>query len=716
MRKRSSNAACVVLPVLLWAAASSGCTVLVTFDPYDAGGDDGDAGDAGEGLDAPEADVEGGEAGRCGDGVVGPEEECEGAEVRECVTSCETIGTESCSGCRWSGACAAPAESCNGIDDDCNGSTDEGYPCSPGARVPCDTWCGSIGTGICTPACLVPTGSACATTDEACNGRDDDCDTVTDNDFACIAGERLACPTSCGTEGYRLCTEACEIPTGTCLPPDESCNGADDDCDTLADETFDCVLGRETLCATECGSEGLGTCAADCSLPAPGACAPPAEICNGVDDDCDGACDDGFPCCAGEVLSCTTACGTTGSAFCSGSCALPSAGDCLAPALDMCDGVDDDCDTLTDEDGYARVGGEVRVTNATGRSDRPSLAWTGEHFALAWRDEREAGNSEIRFARLDGDGARVGAEVRVTNAVGLSSNPSLVWTGERFGVAWRDDRFGNAEVLFVRLGSEGEVLSDPVRLSSTLGLSTHPSLVWTGAAFAVAWRDETDAASGQIRFTRIDSAGVEVPGAQLVVANAGGISDAGPSLAYTGDGYALAWDDTRYGNAEISFQRLDATGRPSGSTVRVTDDPAASLEPSLVALGTGFALVWRDFRDGNFEIYFQRLDLAGLPSGDPVRVTDDSGAVPAMSTAPRLIRTPTELGVAWQDYRTGDHEIWFVRLDRAGRPVAAEIRVSASAGESLVPSPVFTGSGFGLAWSDRRDLDYEIYFARIGCL
>jgi hypothetical protein len=64
-----------------------------------------------------------------------------------------------------------------------------------------------------------------------------------------------------------------------------------------------------------------------------------------VDDDCDGTCDDGFGCCRGTTGSCSTSCGTTGSRACSTSCAWGS----CAPPAETCNNVDDDCDGTTDE-------------------------------------------------------------------------------------------------------------------------------------------------------------------------------------------------------------------------------------------------------------------------------------------------------------------------------------------------------------------------------
>jgi hypothetical protein len=73
----------------------------------------------------------------------------------------------------------------------------------------------------------------------------------------------------------------------------ETCNAIDDDCDGVIDDGFPCARDAEVACTTTCGSQGTITCAGDCTLPVGAPCEPPEERCNGVDDDCDGAIDEG---------------------------------------------------------------------------------------------------------------------------------------------------------------------------------------------------------------------------------------------------------------------------------------------------------------------------------------------------------------------------------------------------------------------------------------
>jgi MYXO-CTERM domain-containing protein len=129
----------------------------------------------------------------------------------------------------------------------------------------------------------------------------------------------------------------------------EDCDGVDDDCDGLVDEGYDVDGDGYTVCGTD--EEGTDPTLVDCvdedATIHPGA----DETCNAVDDDCDGAIDPGCDCTDGEVV----ACGATEVGECAygtASCTGGSWGACegeVVMASELCNGLDDDCDGEIDD-------------------------------------------------------------------------------------------------------------------------------------------------------------------------------------------------------------------------------------------------------------------------------------------------------------------------------------------------------------------------------
>jgi cysteine-rich repeat protein len=137
-------------------------------------------------------------------------------------------------------------ELCNAIDDDCSGAKDDGagMTCTWDTSRSClasgsgSTTC--VGIEACTASC-VWSGICAVTATETCNAADDDCDGSTDEGFACVLGGTGTCTTACGVAGTRICGLGCTW--GTCRAAAEvACNGCDDDGDGVTDEGTWCTV------------------------------------------------------------------------------------------------------------------------------------------------------------------------------------------------------------------------------------------------------------------------------------------------------------------------------------------------------------------------------------------------------------------------------------------------------------------------------------------
>jgi hypothetical protein len=382
-------------------------------------------------------------------------------------------------------------------------------------------------------------------------------------------------------------------------------------------------------------------------------------------------------------------------------------------ATELCDNADNDCDLLIDPsclaacDSPETAGNDVAVSLDAAGSYVAALSWTGSQYGVAWHDDRDE-NWEIYFARLDAAGVRIGPEVRVTDNLGLSAYASLAWSGTEFGLAWRDDRDGNHEIYFARLDAAGSLIGEARRISHADELSGWPSLVWNGREYGLAWHDETDGGR-EIYFTRLRPNGDKLMPDLRVTVDSGMSSN--PSLVWSGEEYGVAWHDDRDGNLEIYFARIDAAGEKIGSDERVTVWSGESSQVELATSGTTYGLVWHDDRDGAWEVYFARLYASGSKIGSDLRLTYDA----AISGWPDVVWADGEFGVFWHDNSEGPWEIHHAVIDPAGVLIGSELRVTDQGAGSYQPASVWAGDAYAVAWHDDRAGDFEIQFNEIRC-
>jgi hypothetical protein len=173
-------------------------------------------------------------------------------------------------------------------------------------------------------------------TEETCDGLDNDCDGEVDEDLA------RACSSACG-EGLESCVDGAWGECDALSPADEICDGLDNDCDGVLDEGCDCEDGDTRPCGDDEGecSGGTQRCADGRWSECDGMVGPVDEICDGLDNDCDGEVDEDGANCA------------NGAACVDGECVAED-----QPPPDPCDGVTCDTDQYCLDGTCVDVGGD----------------------------------------------------------------------------------------------------------------------------------------------------------------------------------------------------------------------------------------------------------------------------------------------------------------------------------------------------------------------
>jgi hypothetical protein len=290
-------------------------------------------------------------------------------------------------------------EICNGLDSDCDGQVDSPEPADT-QRFYADSDGDGFGDSLAVVlACDQPAGTSVNDLDcddssfaifpgasEYCDGIDNNCDGVIDDLSAIDAGTWNRDADGDGFGNPDITDVGCTAPTGfvedgsdcddTDLhvhpAADEVCNGADDDCDGTIDEGFSLMPwyrdadgdghGDFTRLVYSCTPlSGYSASSDDCDDAEYWSHPGLAELCDEIDNDCDGDVDedpvdaltwyldsdsDGFGDAAEPTLACAEPSGYTADAT---DCD-DSDGDIFPDAEEVCDGQDNDCDGLIDPD------------------------------------------------------------------------------------------------------------------------------------------------------------------------------------------------------------------------------------------------------------------------------------------------------------------------------------------------------------------------------
>jgi len=350
---------------------------------------------------------------------------------------------------------------------------------------------------------------------------------------------------------------------------------------------------------------------------------------------------------------------------------------------------------------------------------------------VVWRDWRNGGISgDIYVQRLDADGNTLWSNNGnvICNDLADEAAPAIT-TDEKDGViiAWSDERNVERDIYAQRIGPNGNILWSingvPVADKANREHSEKIISDDIGGAIIV-WEEEQLNGTWDIWAQRIDSTG-------QIVWQAGGI----PFFTVSGNrinhkiqrdgegGVIMTCQDERNGDFDIYAQRLDSDGNRlwGNEGVIICNAQGVQSNPKIdpEKEKDGVYVSWTDKRNGaDYDIYANKVDSNGVVYwGNGKVICDAQGNQSAIDI---LSNNKTQgLIVSWKDNRSGDYDIYAQKLTPDGDAVWSNngIAVCDASGDQLNPNIISDKAGGAiLVWQDGRSGEFDIYSQRISKL
>jgi hypothetical protein len=247
------------------------------------------------------------------------------------------------------------------------------------------------------------------------------------------------------------------------------------------------------------------------------------------------------------------------------------------------------------------LGSPFVVSFAGDGAEAPAVAFDGTNFLVVWAGHRSVTGDGIYGARVSRAGVVLDRTPISVVAGALVEDPAVTFAGTDFLVVWSTGDPGYQDLRGARVGRSGAVLDDPsIAISTTRGAQVTPAVASDGSNALVVWSDGRAPNVANIYAARIDRAGtvLEPDGIQITDA---GDQQREPSVVANGS-FLVVWRDDRWFGGEIKGTRINSAGRVvDGAAIPIATSTGDELAPAAVAgPGNRFGVIYqRDaFEDG----------------------------------------------------------------------------------------------------------------------
>ncbi len=551
------------------------------------------------------------------------------------VGVCKGAAKASCTAGKWQCSFAGVTGyesnelTCDGKDNDCDGQTDENLNDTVAAKCKTLGVCGGAATAVCTAGAYTCsyTSSDFQNVETVCDAKDNDCDGQTDIGL-CGAGSTCAVNDQCKTGG---CTAVLGGTGNVCTVKANQCaqRGADGSLSYIDNGTVSCADDASTQ---TCATGAFGSPKA-CPKSAPACANGICQLCVPDKKQCDANKPADVVLCAADGKS-QTKVETCATGKCAGN-------------------------------GVCVVNAPITVNASGAQGSQPAVAaLSSGGFVVVWIDAQTLKNVVVgRLYKQDGSPVAAQFTVSDQDIAQDADRPAVTALGAGFAVAWTAGTKATSDVWLRRYDASGTALAAAEALATTTaGAQQQPALTTLSDGLVAVWQSESvDSAETGVVLQRYDNAGKKAGGEVLVNKNVNAQStfEVGSQIEpwvtpNNANGFVVSWVSAVNGIGSVWARTFDNKGTSLAAPVALNGGTKNVNQARIVIgkSGVGYA-VWRQNNGADsWDIIAERLKSTLEPVGNASII---HGTVAEEQVLPALaVGTDGRVTIVWQSYSKAD--------------------------------------------------------------
>jgi hypothetical protein len=314
----------------------------------------------------------------------------------------------------------------------------------------------------------------------------------------------------------------------------------------------------------------------------------------------------------------------------------------------------------TSTDNGASFGDAINLSRNTatdGSFARPQIVVSDNNLYVVWID-----NKEILFRASNDNGASFGntvnlsAESKNATAPKRSDLPRIAISDDNVYIVWVDYTPGNYDIMFRASSDNGASFNEVIELSTIAALSDLPHIAASGNHVYVIW-DDYNLAEGLDVFLRASTDNGATFGSLTSLIRNTGYTTSTPVAVSGNNVYVIS----SIGNVDIFLRTSTDNGITFDDAINLSNNVGGSSDPNIAVSGENVYVVWEDYETGNAEVFFVALDSNNVSSNarnvGPMMLSTDNESMKVEVTVDRRTlepELPTLFTMQFLDPATGE--------------------------------------------------------------